>query len=122
MELEADVPDVRPYLYRARATVVPLRVGSGTRLKALESMAAGRPVIGTSIGLAGLGIHDGEHALVADAAGTFAQAVVRVLEDDTLATELSLAGRQHVVERFRWETCVAPFGDLMTQLADRADP
>ena len=51
--LHADVPSVVPFLERARLAVVPVRIGSGTRLKALEAMASGRPVVGTAIGLAG---------------------------------------------------------------------
>src|SRR5207302_4004164 len=82
VSVHADVPSVVPWLEQARVAVVPLRIGSGTRIKALEAMAAGRPVVGTSVGLEGLDIEDGVHALVADEPPTLADAVVRVLTDD----------------------------------------
>ena len=90
-----------PWLSRARVAVVPLRVGSGTRLKALEAMAAGRPLVGTTVGLEGLGVLDGVHALVADTAPAFAAAIVHALEDDGLAASLTTAGRL-LAEDFEW--------------------
>jgi glycosyltransferase involved in cell wall biosynthesis len=103
VDLHADVPDVMPYLQRARVAVVPLRVGSGTRLKALEAMAAGRPVVGTTIGLSGLGLVPGRHALFADDPVAVARAVVSVLQDDGLAAGLAAAGRTFVEERYGWD-------------------
>ena len=103
VELAEDVPEIRPYLDAARIAVVPVRVGSGTRLKALEAMAAGRPVVGTTIGLEGLGVVDGQHALVADDATEFADAIVRALHDDGLADRLATAGRR-LAEGFGWES------------------
>lgn len=102
IEVHADVPSIEPWLAKARVTVVPLRIGTGTRLKALEAMAAGRPVVGTAIGLAGLGLADGQHALLADDAATMADAVVAVLADRPLAERLARAGRAMVEERFEW--------------------
>lgn len=101
--LHADVPEVRPYLERARVALVPIRVGSGTRLKALDAMAAGRPVVGTSIGLAGLGLVDGVDAFFADDTAVMARAVVALLRDDSLASSVAAAGRRVVDQRFRWD-------------------
>ena len=81
-----------PYLAAARVAVVPLRVGTGSRLKALEAMAAGRPVVGTTIGLGGLDVAVRRDALVADDAGSFAGAVVEVLDDDGSAGTLAASG------------------------------
>jgi glycosyltransferase involved in cell wall biosynthesis len=97
-----DVDDVTPYLDRARVAVVPLRIGSGTRLKVLEAMASGRPVVGTSIGVEGLGARDGVHLMVADRPGDFAAAVDRLVRDDSAARPLVAAGRRLVEERFAW--------------------
>src|SRR5205823_15052400 len=58
VEVHADVPSVVPYLRAARVAIVPLRIGTGTRLKAREAMAAGRPVVGTTVGLEGLAVTD----------------------------------------------------------------
>ncbi|MDQ2648018.1 MAG: glycosyltransferase family 4 protein [Actinomycetota bacterium] len=109
--LHADVPDMAPWLAAARVTVVPLRIGTGTRLKALESMAAGRPVVGTTIGLEGLDVEAGRHAEVADDAPAMAAALIRLLRDDEHASALAAAGRALVEERFRW-------GAIADQLAD----
>jgi glycosyltransferase involved in cell wall biosynthesis len=96
--VHADVPEVLPYLASARVAVVPLVMGSGTRLKALEAFAAGRPVVGTSIGLVGLGVVDGRTALVADDPGEFAAAVVRLLRDQDLSDALATEGRRVAVK------------------------
>ncbi len=113
IDIHADVPSVVPWLMQARVTVVPLRVGTGTRLKALEAMASGRPVVGTAIGLAGLGLIEGEHALVADDAATMADAVTAVLTDRSLAERLAKSGRALVEERFEWSVIADEFAEAV---------
>lgn len=103
ISVHADVPDMEPWLRKARVSVVPLRIGTGTRLKAIEALAAGRPIVGTSIGLEGLGLTDAE-ASVADEASAFGELVVRVLLDDALAARRATAGRALARERFGWST------------------
>ena len=98
----ADVPDIAPWLARARVSVVPLRIGTGTRLKALESMAAGRPVVGTSVGLEGLGLEDDVDAHVVDDPAWMADVITRVLTDDAHAEDLAARGRAIVEQRFQW--------------------
>jgi glycosyltransferase involved in cell wall biosynthesis len=102
VSLHRDVPDVLPHLAGARVAVVPVRIGSGTRVKALEALAAGRPVVGTAIGLAGLGLRDGVDAAVADDPAAMAAAIVDLLQDDALASARAAAGRQVVEQRFAW--------------------
>jgi polysaccharide biosynthesis protein PslH len=111
VSLHADVPDMVPFLEAARVAVVPLRIGTGTRLKALEAMAAGRPVVGTTVGLEGLGVVDGVHAAMADDAGAFAAALGRLLRDDAHAARLAAAGRALVVERYQWPVLAGRFAD-----------
>src|SRR5215510_5163251 len=82
------VDDVRRYIEDAVAFIVPIRIGGGTRLKIYEAMAMEKPVISTTIGAEGLPLHDGEQLLIADDAGTFAEAVVKVLSDSEFATQL----------------------------------
>lgn len=94
--VHADVPSMPPYFEAARLVVVPLRIGTGTRLKALEAMAAARPVVGTSTGLEGIGIVDREHARVADDPESMASAIAEILEDDSLSGRHAAAGRAHV--------------------------
>lgn len=102
VEVHADVPSVVPYLGRAQICLVPLRVGTGSRLKALEAMAAGRPVVGTSVGLAGLGLEG--QAAVADGPAELAHAVVTLLRDPVRAHALAAAGREHVERTFGWDS------------------
>jgi glycosyltransferase involved in cell wall biosynthesis len=98
-----DVPAVSPLLESARVAVVPLRQGSGTRLKALEAMAAGRPVVGTEVGLEGLGLEDGVSACVAGTAKELAADVVRLLHDDFAAATLAAAARSLAEAGFGWD-------------------
>ena len=102
---------------RARVSVVPLRVGTGTRLKALESLAAGRPVVGTTIGLDGLGLIDGVHARIVDDPVLMAQCVVALLLDDAQALELVRAGRDLVERRFEWSAIADELSQKLLELA-----
>jgi glycosyltransferase involved in cell wall biosynthesis len=92
----ADVPDVTPWYAVAAVGVVPLHAGSGTRIKVLEAFAHSRPVVSTSIGVAGLDL--GDAVLVADAPHEFAAACRRLLEDPELAAETARRGAQIVRE------------------------
>lgn len=115
-----DVPDVRPHLEAARVAAVGIRIGSGTRLKALEAMALGRPVVGTSIGLEGLDVEPGVHAVVADDAATFAAALLDVIADGPRAEALAGAARHLVEDRFGWTAIGASFSALVSEAATGA--
>ena len=116
VSVHPDVPSMVPYFESSRVIVVPLRVGTGTRLKALEGLAAGRAVVGTAIGLEGIGIIHGQHALVADDSSAFAAAVVRALREDELARSLAETGRAHVESRFGWDRIGARFVWMVRQV------
>ncbi|HLI75647.1 MAG TPA: glycosyltransferase [Acidobacteriaceae bacterium] len=118
VSVHADVEDTYPYIAAARVAVVPLRVGSGTRLKALEAMSCARPVVGTTVGLAGLGLVDGRHAAFADDPRGFAAAVRRALEDDTWAASLGAEGRRLVEARFDWQAIGRRFADVILDAGD----
>ena len=100
--VEGAVADVRPYLERARAVVVPLRIGGGTRLKILEAMAMGKPVVSTSLGAEGLSVRDGRDLILADSASDLASSLARVLVDDDLAAALGYAARRLVETSYDW--------------------
>lgn len=97
------VADVVPYYRRSRVAVVPLRAGGGTRLKILEAMALGRPVVSTSVGCEGLDVRDREHLLVADTPASFAAAVVELLGSPDLRARIARNARRLVESRYDWE-------------------
>lgn len=96
------VPDIRPDMARAHLAVIPLRVGSGTRIKAFEAMAMGRPVVATSVGIEGLDITPGEHFLAADSAEDFAAAILHLLAAPAARKRLAQAARARLEARFSW--------------------
>ena len=101
------VPDTRPYLDEAAVAVVPLRAGSGTRLKLLEAMAMGRPVVSTRIGAEGLDVVSGEHFAEVESANAFAQRVVELLENPGERERLGRAGRGLVEASYGWPAIVS---------------
>jgi glycosyltransferase involved in cell wall biosynthesis len=109
IEVTGRVPDVRPYIERAAAYVVPIRIGGGTRLKIYEAMAMGRPLVSTTIGAEGLPIEDGKDLLLADDPQAFADTVVKVLTDAELARRVGETGARTVRERFGWGKVSAQF-------------
>lgn len=96
----ADVPDC---FASADMLLVPLRIGGGTRLKVLEGMAGGLPIVATSKGCEGVGAVDGEQLLVADSPKEFAAACLRIMAEPLLAEALAKKGRHLVEERYGWE-------------------
>lgn len=90
------VDDVRPWIRRSAVSVVPLRIGGGTRLKVYEAMAMGCPVVSTSIGIEGLALEPGRDCLVADDPVSFAEAVESVMANHALARAVSKSARHHV--------------------------
>jgi glycosyltransferase involved in cell wall biosynthesis len=103
LSVTGPVDDMRPYLRAATVVVAPIRHGGGTRVKVLEAMATGRPVVSTTIGCEGLGITHEDGVLIADDPRGFAEMVLRVLGDPALAARLSDAGHTHVTQCFDWD-------------------
>jgi glycosyltransferase involved in cell wall biosynthesis len=97
------VDDVRPYIERARVVIAPLRIGGGTRLKILEAMGMGKPVVSTTLGAEGLAVSHERDILIADRAQDYAAQVARVLDDDDLAASLGSAARSLVETRYDWK-------------------
>lgn len=96
------VEDMRPLIASAKVVVVPSRVGSGTKLKILESFAAGRAVIATPVGAQGIGAEHGKEIMVADSPAGFADSVVRILTDSSLRRMLEVKARELVVSKYDW--------------------
>lgn len=102
IELIGPVPDERPWLHRADTLLVPMRMGGGVRLKVLQAMATGTPIVSTPAGLAGTGAQPGVHALDAGDAAGFAEAILRIFTDPGLRTALAAASLELVRQRFDW--------------------
>jgi glycosyltransferase involved in cell wall biosynthesis len=112
--VHADVPAIDPFLRRCRVALVPLRIGTGTRLKALEAMAAGRPLVGTTVGLEGLDLVHETSALLVDEPAAQAAAIVRLLRDDAAATAQVNAARELAVSRYDWRAVGATLVAALT--------
>jgi glycosyltransferase involved in cell wall biosynthesis len=110
VELHADVADVRGYLATSALAVVPLRIGSGSRLKILEALACGLPVVSTTVGAEGLNLAPEQHLHIADDVDGFAGAILRCLRAPEEAAEMGLRGLAFVRAHYDWDT-----------LADRLD-
>jgi glycosyltransferase involved in cell wall biosynthesis len=96
------VPDVRPYYKKAWLQIVPLRIGGGTRLKIVESLAIRTPVVSTRIGAQGLGLEHESDLLYADTAPEFVRQTARALRDSALRARLASHGHESVRRRLDW--------------------
>lgn len=113
------VDDIRPYVAAANVYVIPLFVGSGTRIKAFEAMAMGRPVVSTTLGIEGLDVTDGENFLRADDADGFARSILSLLDDAGLRARIAAAARQLMEQRFSWSRVAAQFEAICLQALER---
>lgn len=115
VRLTGFVEDVRIPVTEAAVCVAPIRQGGGTRLKILEAMALGTPVVATTKGAEGLDVLDGEHLLLAKNAQQFAAQVLRLLADDQLAIYLRRNARQLVEHRYDWDAIGQGFVALVKE-------
>jgi glycosyltransferase involved in cell wall biosynthesis len=97
------VEDIVPFYKKSMVSIVPIRAGGGTRLKILEAMAFGRPVVSTTIGCEGLDVINGEHLLVADDPRKFAEQTIRLLKDKSLYCRIAENARDLVVNKYDWD-------------------
>ena len=105
------VDDVRPYIERAEIFIVPLRIGGGTRLKIFEAMAMEKAIVSTSVGAEGLPVTSGE-LLLADSPEAFADSVIHLLEDKSLAKQIGRRAAKTVRERFAWSNVAEQFSKI----------
>lgn len=97
------VDDVRPYVDRARVFVVPLRMGSGTRLKVVEALSMRKPVVSTSIGCEGIEVEDGEHLIIRNDPNQFAEEVIRLMQNKKIGKKLVDNGYNLVKQKYDWQ-------------------
>ncbi len=106
------VEDVRPYMERAAAYVVPLRIGGGTRLKIFEAMAMEKAIVSTSIGAEGLPVKGGADLLLADTPESFADSVIRLLRDPAAAGAMGRRASKTVRDQFGWQRVAENFAEI----------
>lgn len=106
------VDDVRPFVWRSRLFVVPLRMGSGTRLKVIEALAMKKPVVSTSVGCEGIDIEHGKSILMADEPDAFAESIIRLMREEDLREELMRNGYKLIKDKYDWTV----IGDKMLEV------
>jgi glycosyltransferase involved in cell wall biosynthesis len=125
--LLANPPDMRPLFARAALVLVPLPAASGTRLKILQALAAGRPVVSTPAGAVGLDLVPGRDVCIAELVEPFAAEVVRLLEDEPARAALAQSGRV-AVQPFDWPRVLTaldviyPSGEITTSFPAKEQP
>ncbi|HEX3681563.1 MAG TPA: glycosyltransferase family 4 protein [Bryobacteraceae bacterium] len=107
--LTGTVPDVRPYLWESTVSIVPLRIGGGTRLKIFEAIAAGLPVVSTSVGAEGLPLENGRQIAIADTPEAFADACLKLLTHAAMRQRRAQDAWDFVASRFSWEAVTRDF-------------
>lgn len=113
------LPDVHPAVAASQVCVVPLRKGAGTRLKILEAMALGTPVVTTSKGAEGLEIIPGEHLLIGDTPQDFAEQTICLLQDPVMCQHISNAAKERVQEKYTWKQIAQDFNHLINQVVQQ---
>lgn len=113
LHITGRVDDIRPYLERASVYIVPMRSGSGTRLKVFEAMASGKAVVSTVIGAEGLPVEHDKNILLADTPVEFARQTVRLLNDPELRSRLGREARRLVQANYSWERVVDSFEEAL---------
>jgi glycosyltransferase involved in cell wall biosynthesis len=118
IEVIANPDDMNEVARKCCLTLVPLRFGGGTRIKILDSLAMGLPVVSTSRGCEGLSVRDGSHILIRDEPEQFADAVLQIISDPFLAHTLRTNGRRLVEERYDWQQMFKPLEEEMLSLVN----
>jgi len=117
VQLFADVADVRPHLARCGVIGVPLRIGGGSRLKILEALASGLPVVSTAIGAEGLHLEPGRHLSVVPGVEEMANALLDAMGHPQDAQEMAQRGRERVLERYDWDALADQLEQIWIQCA-----
>ncbi|MDQ2677639.1 MAG: glycosyltransferase, partial [Actinomycetota bacterium] len=111
------VPEIADELAATDISIVPIRVGAGTRLKVVEALANHLPLVTTTVGCEGIALTDGVDALIADDPRTFADACLRLIEQPALRQQLADAGDELFRARYDWAHIQATVGALARQVA-----
>jgi len=117
IEVTGRVPSVVEHLRESAVVVVPLRIGGGTRLKIYEAMATAKAVVSTTVGAEGLDVHHGRDIMLADDAGSFAQAVIMLLRDRELRRRYEQAAAQTAIQ-YDWSAIGERFSEVLRLVAE----
>ncbi len=121
IEVTGFAPELQPYMERAALMVVPVRAGSGMRVRLLEAFARAMPTVTTTIGVEGIEAENGRHLLLADDPVNFAQETVRLLRDPALQQTLAENGRQLAVEKYDWRAALRQMDAVYHLAQERVD-
>ncbi|HTB18582.1 MAG TPA: glycosyltransferase [Bryobacteraceae bacterium] len=113
IQVTGTVDDVRPFLWESAVSIVPLRIGGGTRLKIYEAMAARIPVVSTSLGAEGLDIRGGENIAIADSPQDFAEQCLALLEDADRGRRMAANAWENIAACYSWEVVSSKFEQLL---------
>jgi len=116
VKITGTVEDIREYVAGASVCIVPLRIGSGTRLKIMEALAMGKAVVSTTIGAEGLALTANHHIALADEPQEFANEVIRLMRDRERRKSLGDEGRRLVAERYSWRQVTGNFMDKCNEV------
>ena len=116
VEVTGRVPDVRPYLARAACLVVPLRFGGGLRIRILEAMMTGAPIVCSSVAIAGMEFQPERDYLLADTPRDTASQILRLLDDPALGREIAQSARNAVRDRYSTDVQSARTLDLFRNI------
>ncbi len=113
IQVTGTVPDVRPWLWGAKVSIVPLRIGGGTRLKIYEAMAAGTATVSTTIGAEGLDVSHPANIRLADTSQSFADECLTLFQDDQERKSVAAAALQLVTSRYSWDIIATEFESML---------
>ena len=114
------VPDVTPYLDKAAVVVVPLRLGGGMRVKVLEALAAGKPIVASPLAVEGLQVANGKQVLLADNDDQFSVAIIELLHAPEQRLSLAVSARKWACSHLGWEPSIQAYEDLYDRLLTRS--
>lgn len=106
IEITENIPDARDAYRTASVMVAPIKSGGGTRLKVLEAMAAGLPIVSTSVGVASLGLTNGKNVVIADGPINMAKKTAELLKNPKKAEKIGRAGKEFVEKNYDWKAIV----------------
>ena len=108
------VPELTPYMQQAALLVIPVRAGSGMRVRILEALALAMPIVTTTIGVEGIDARNGEEVLISDTPDDFAAAVIRLMGDADLQAKLAVNGRRLAEKTYDWRIVLKKLDQVIT--------